>query len=150
MFWGGICYEARTAIVPINRPALNAEYYVEHILDEHVMPFAPFIGDAFLLMQDNARPHVARTVVEYLQDVNVQAMVWPPRSPDMNPIEHLWDKLKRAVRRSHPTPTTLDELTRVVQTSWEDIPQTYVQRLIGSMPRRIQAVIRARGGPTRY
>lgn len=123
MFWGGICFETRTVIVPINRRELNAEYYVEHILDKHVMPFSHFIGDAFLLMRDNERPHVARTIVEYLQDVDVQTMMWLQQSPDMNLIEHLWNRLKRAVRRSHPAPTTFDELTRVLKTSCEGIPK---------------------------
>lgn len=150
MFWGGICFEGRTDLVPIRGRSMNADFYVENILEEHVMPFAPFVGDNFIFMQDNARPHVARQVMDYLQFVNIEAMGWPPRSPDMNPIEHLWDSLKRAVRRHIPAPTNLRELEHVVLAEWQNIPQETIQNLIRSMPRRMEAVIRARGGPTRY
>lgn len=150
MFWGGICFEARTELVPIRARSMNAEFYLENIIQDHVMPFAPFIGDTFLLMHDNARPHIARTVSDYLNEINMQIVEWPPRSPDLNPIEHLWDVLKKLIRRHVPAPISLQQLERVVLLEWENIPQTTIQNLITSLPRRMQAVIRARGGNTRY
>ena len=79
--------EARTALVRIDRGRLTAHRYITDILEEHVVPFAPYIGDNFMLMHDNARPHVARIVQQYLQEVGIRTMVWPPRSPDLNPIK---------------------------------------------------------------
>ena len=69
MLWGGISYEARTDLV---RGAINALRYLEAVLEPHVIPFAPFIGEDFLLMQDNARPHVARIVTAYLLSADVK------------------------------------------------------------------------------
>ena len=62
-----------------------------HILQDQVVPFATFMGPGFLLMQDNARPHVARCVLRYPKKVEIGRLEWPPMSPDMNPIEHVWD-----------------------------------------------------------
>ncbi|GFT27815.1 DDE_3 domain-containing protein [Trichonephila clavipes] len=53
------------------------------------MLYAAAIGNDFILMDDNARPHRARIVEEYLEDHGLERMEWPARSPDLNPIEHL-------------------------------------------------------------
>uniref|UniRef100_T1I3P0 DDE_3 domain-containing protein n=1 Tax=Rhodnius prolixus TaxID=13249 RepID=T1I3P0_RHOPR len=75
--------------------ALTARRYIEEVLLEAVIPLAPFIGDQFILMQDNARPHTARIVTEYLEQVGITVLDWPARTPDMNHLEHLWDNLGR-------------------------------------------------------
>lgn len=150
MFWGGISWETRTELVPIQGGALNALRYVETILQDHVVPFMPFIGSESLLMHDNARPHKARCVSEYLKTTNIHTIDWPARSPDLNPIEHVWDHLKRKVRSRDQPPTTLAMLKAAVLEEWDNIPQDFLQNLFTSMPRRVEAVIKARGGNTAY
>lgn len=150
MFWGGICFDGRTELVPIRVRSMNADYYLEHIVVGHVMPFAPFVGPNFLLMQDNARPHVARPVIRYLNAVGIPFMEWPANSPDMNPIEHLWDAIKKTIRRRTPPPANHNQLVDAAIQEWENTPQEVIQNLISSMPRRMEAVIRSRGGHTRY
>ena len=66
MVCGGINFEARTELVVRSRTSLNAVRYVTDILEDHVVPFAQFIGENFLLLHDNTRPHTARVVNEYL------------------------------------------------------------------------------------
>lgn len=150
MFWGGICFNGRTELVPIRMRSMNADYYLEHVIVEHVMPFAPFVEPNFVFMQDNARPHVARQVIDYLNAVDIQLMEWPANSPDLNPIEHLWDALKKKVRSHRPSPVNHNQLVDAVIAEWENIPQDVIENLISSMPRRMNAVIRSRGGHTRY
>lgn len=150
MFWGGICFDARIELVPVRERSMNADYYLENIVVEHVMPFGHFMGPNSFFMQDNARPHVAREVLYHLNQVGIPIMQWPPGSPDLNPIEHVWDYLKRNVQRRIPAPRNLREHENAVITEWEQIPQDFIQNLIRSMPRRINAVIRSRRGNTRY
>lgn len=150
MLWAGISYDARTELVFIDGGRLNAERYIEHILEENVVTFAPFVGDDFVLMHDNARPHVARCVIDYLNEVGIRQMDWPALSPDINPIEHLWDYLKRKVHERPAAPNSLEELRSSLIEEWDRVPQTLIQQLIGGMYRRLEAVVAARGGSTRY
>ncbi|KAI3376769.1 hypothetical protein L3Q82_000371 [Scortum barcoo] len=68
------------------------------------------VGPGFLLMQDNARPHVAGVCQQFLQDEGIDAMDWPARSPDLNPIEHIWDIMSRSIHQRHVAPQTVQEL----------------------------------------
>lgn len=157
MFWGGMSLEAKTELVFISGPntgrqsrGLTARRYVEEILEEHVVPFTGFVGENFKLMHDNARPHTATVVRQYLEEVDVPVMAWPARSPDLNPIEHLWDELKKRIRARNVAPTNVTELQTALKEEWDSIPQEFVVSLIGSMKRRMEAVIKARGGNTQY
>ncbi|GFW33944.1 DDE_3 domain-containing protein [Trichonephila clavipes] len=90
----------------------------------------------FLFMDDNARPHRANIVDECLQSEDIPSMDWPAYSPDLNPIEHMWDMLgRRIAARQHP-PTCLPELRRVLLDEECNIPQDRIDNLILSMPRR--------------
>lgn len=157
MVWAGISLEAKTEIVFITGPGtrrnaggLTARRYIEEILANHVVPLAENIGDEFILMQDNARPHTARITKEYLEEAGISVMEWPARSPDLNPIEHLWDELKRRIRGRNPAPETLLQLREAIEEEWAGIPQDVVKKLIRSMKNRMTACRRARGGNTRY
>lgn len=150
MVWGGISSDARTELAVVNG-RLTAVRYIEEILQEHVLPYVGFMGyEEFILMQDNARPHAARCVDDYLSELGITKFEWPARSPDMNPIEHVWDMLKRRIRSSPNPPETLSQLKTALLAAWEEIPQVDIKNIIKSMPDRMEAVIRARGGNTRY
>lgn len=150
MVWGGVCIGARTELHVIDNGSLTAARYVTEVLEEIVVPFAPFIGEEFILMHDNARPHTAAVVLQYLRDVEINVLGWPARSPDLNPIEHVWDKLGRQIKKRNPGPTNLRDLKNALQEEWDAIPQNFIDDLIRGMPRRLEAVRRARGGNTKY
>jgi hypothetical protein len=104
---------------------LTSQHYITEILADHVVPYAGYIGQDILLMHDNARPHVAHVVTQYLLDVDIRTMDWPARSPDLSPIEHLWDELKRRVRAKIPAPTSLHDLRIAIEKEWNAIPQDF-------------------------
>lgn len=154
MFWGGISYDGRTELVFVpsggRGGGLTAARYITNILEEHVVPYAGMFDEGFLLMQDNAPCHTARATSSYLREVGIDTMDWPAMSPDLNPIEHVWDCLKRRVRKRNPAPSDVAELKEALLEEWDGIPQDYVRKLIRSMKRRLNCVKKARGGNTKY
>lgn len=149
MVWGGVSLDERTDLVVVPG-RLCAQAYIDNVLEDHVLPAAYGVGPDFLLMQDNARPHSAAITSDYLRHHEIRVMEWPSMSPDLNPIEHIWDLLDRRIRKRPITPQTLQQLTEALIEEWERIPQEDIRRIIRSMPRRCQAVIKAHGGHTRY
>jgi hypothetical protein len=100
-----------------------------------------------IFQQDNARPHTANITRTYLQQAQLQMLPWPARSPDLSPIEHLWDMMGQRLRLLPRAPHNLDELRHQLQVKWNDIPQ---ENLIESMPRRVNACIAVNGDVTHY
>ncbi|GFW12364.1 transposable element Tcb2 transposase [Trichonephila clavipes] len=102
-----------------------------------VVPYAAAIGDDFILMDDNCRPHRANLGEDFFFEEGILLMEWPACSPDMNPIEHVWDALGRRVAGHQiPPPQTLQELERALLEEWDGIPQLVINSLIDSMPQR--------------
>ena len=96
MFWGGIIWSRRTPLV-VMEYAETALRYMNDILRPIVLPYRQNIEEAFVFMDDNSRPHRAHVVNFFLQDDDIARLEWPACSPDINPIGHAWDRLKRAV-----------------------------------------------------
>ena len=97
MVWAGISAQGKTDLHVIDNGTLTAERYVNEILDVHVRPYAGAIGPDFILMDDNARAHRAHITNRYLEQAAIVRLDWPARSPDLNPIEHAWDMLQKAI-----------------------------------------------------
>ncbi|GFT51040.1 transposable element Tcb1 transposase [Trichonephila clavipes] len=72
----------------------------------------------------------------------------PPQSPDINVIENLWSHLERAVQKHQIT--SKEQLKSVLQEEWRNIAHETTRHLVESMPRRLEAVISAKGYPTKY
>ncbi|GFS62248.1 transposable element Tcb2 transposase [Trichonephila clavipes] len=109
-------------------------------------PVVPFLNGlpGAIFQQDNAHPHTSRVAQEYLR--HFQTLPWPTRSPDLSPVQHVWDQLKPQMLLCH----YLHDLELVVQDLWAHLPQDNIRCLINSMPDRVAACIAAGGGPTCY
>ncbi|GFX26733.1 uncharacterized protein TNCV_1839061 [Trichonephila clavipes] len=106
----------------------------------------PFLNDLLgaIFQQDNARPHTARVAQDFLR--HFETLPWPACSPDLSPVEHVWDQLKRQMPSCH----SVHDLELAVQDLWAHLPQDNIRCLINSMPDRVAACIAAGVGPTRY
>ena len=76
----------------------------------------------------------------------VEELDRPAQSPDLNPIEHLWDELQQRLLARHSRPTSVPDLTNVLLEEWSNIPIDTLLNLVDGLPRRVEAVIAAKGG----
>ncbi|GFY11255.1 transposable element Tcb2 transposase [Trichonephila clavipes] len=148
LVYGGISIDGRTDLYNIRDGPLTARRYRDEILRPIVIPYAAAIGDDFILMDDNCRPHRANLVEDFLFKERIVRMEWPECSPDMNPIEHVWDALGRRVAGRQPPPQTLQELERALLEEWDRIPHLVINSLIDSMPQRCSTLLAVRGNHT--
>ncbi|GFU64752.1 transposable element Tcb2 transposase [Trichonephila clavipes] len=124
LVYGGISIDGCTDLYIIRDGPLTARRYRDEILRPIVVPYAAAIGDDFILIDDNCRPHRANLVEDFLFEEGIVRMEWPACSPDMNPIEHVWDALGRRVAGHQPPPKTLQELERALLEEWDGIPNS--------------------------
>ncbi len=111
-----------------------------------------------VFMQDNARVHTAKIVLEWLDEQGYSVMSWPPYSPNLNPIEMVWYRIKTYIHKHHPElrrmtageEKTMDAIVDAVIEAWEALDEEFLWSLVQSMPQRVEAVIKAHGGYTRY
>ncbi|GFW78602.1 transposable element Tcb1 transposase [Trichonephila clavipes] len=115
--------------------------YRDVILEQHARLFRGAMGAEFLFKDDNARPHRANIVDECLQLEDITRVDCPAYSPDLNPIEHVWDMLGRRIAACHLPPTCQVEIRRALLDEWCNISQDQNDNLILSMPRRCKACI---------
>lgn len=149
MVWAAISANHRTDLVFIEGN-LNGVRYRDEVLRPAVLPFMDQIGAGALFQHGNARPHVARACTNFLEENDVHTLPWPAISPDLNPIENVWDLLSVRVRqRAHPAETQ-QQLRAALEEEWAAIPQDQIRHYCRSMRRRIIAVLDANGGHVNY
>ena len=147
MVWGGISHGVKTPLVVIQGNLTDVRYR-DQVLMPHILSLVNAHNLTF--QHDNARPHVARVCRDFLNQNNVQVLEWSQYSPDLNPIEHLWDALDRRVRKRVNVQNNVAQLQLARIQEWNNIPQRTIDNLFGSMVRRVRAATAARGGHTRY
>ncbi|CAF3692682.1 unnamed protein product [Rotaria socialis] len=106
------------------------------------------LGKEMVFQQDNDPEHTSRVVKNWLDKQCVKRSIWPPFSPDMSPIGHLWDELERRMKKHQPK--NQKELRETLQAEWETIGQDVTNKLVESAPNRLYECIRMKGYSTRY
>ncbi|GFY12089.1 transposable element Tcb2 transposase [Trichonephila clavipes] len=149
LVWAGISLSGHTDLHVFHGGTVTGLRYRDEILDPYVRPYTAAIGNDFILMDDNARPHRARIVEEYLENHGLERMEWPARSPDLNPIEHLWDYLGRGCCFKSSS-RSLHELKQGLLCVWSSLPIPVSDNLINSLGNRCRQCIQVRGGHIPY
>ncbi len=135
MVWGIFSWHTFGPLVLIEH-RLNATVYLSIVAD-HVHLFMTPVHPC----------HKAQIISDwFLEHDNVFTLLkWPPQSPDLNPIEHLWDVVEREIHIVDVQPTNLQQLRDAIISIWTKISEECFQHLVESMPRRIKAVLKGKG-----
>nr|CAH7763493.1 unnamed protein product [Callosobruchus chinensis] len=147
--WGNVLFSDETRFGFVTGTMTGA-CYLQKIISAIVQPLRNEIGDQFIFMDDNARPHRSRAVQQALENGNITRLEWPAMSPDINPIEHVRDYVSRAIFNRNNPPRSTQELIAAATEEWDNILQEVIHNLIIGMHRRVDALIRSSGGNTEY
>lgn len=148
MIWG--CMSgAGVGKVHIIDGILDSKGYI-NLLKQNVHTSAEKLGirSNFMFYQDNDPKHTSWNAKNWLLYNCPKVLATPAQSPDMNPIEHLWGELKK--RLASRCVSSKSQLKQAVLEEWEKIEPTYCKKLVESMPRRLQEVIKYKGRSTKY
>ena len=96
---------------------------------------------------DNDHKHTSKFVVKWHEDNKVKVLEWPSQSPDLNPLENIWAKLRKRVRAR---PTNLTQLHELCQEEWAKIHPTYCGKIVEGYPKRLTQVKQFKGNGTDY
>lgn len=148
MIWGCMAASGAGKLVFID--GRMDQFVYRNILEQNLMESARQLNieSDFVFQHDNDPKHTARSVKEWLSLNIPNVLEWPAQSPDINPIEHLWDHMDRQIRKM--SISNLNQLKSAIVNEWAKIPPAVTRKLVESMPRRLQAVRNAKGNPTKY
>ena len=147
MVWGCMNAAGVGKLVLIEGIMKKEDY--EKILNANVQSSAKMSKiKKLIFQQDNDPKHTAHTIREWFVKNKVEKLDWPAQSPDLNPIEHLWDELERRMKGKNPR--NKKELWTMMQNEWGKIGRDITANLVNSMPKRVLEVLKNKGGPTRY
>lgn len=147
MVWGCFSSHGTGDLVRVEGIMKKEQY--KRILQQNAVPSGlKLIGNGFYFQQDNDPKHSSKLCRGYLEHKETEGvlknMVWPPQSPDLNPIELLWEELDRNVRIR--CPSSQEDMWKALQESWNNISQETIDKLIARMPRLVRNVIKCKGG----
>ncbi len=146
MVWGCISAYGMGSL-HVLEGTMNAERYIK-VLEQHMLPSRRrlFQGRPCVFQQDNAKPHTAAITTAWLHSRRVRVLNWPACSPDLSPIENIWRIIKWKIHQRRTQ--TFQQLETYIRQEWDQIPTPKLQKLITSMPRRLQTVLKRRGDAT--
>ena len=120
-----------------------------YILNNSVVPTLcgkSLLEGPFLFQHDNAPVHKSRSIQKWFVEIGVEELDWPAQSPDLNPIEHLWDELERRLRAWPNRPTFVPDLTNALVAEWKQVPRSNVPTSSGKPSQTSGGCYSSKGG----
>jgi transposase len=153
MVWGCVAYNRKGPLIFLPKDRRTGHDYVELILAGPLWDFYKEIYDergVAKVMEDGAPTHTSKAAKTFREMNSLETIPHPAQSPDLNPIEHVWKQLKMAVNKRSQIPRDADSLRNALLEEWDKLDLETINRMIESMPDRVDAVLKAKGRSTRY
>ena len=130
MVWGCISHDCKLDLVTI-QGNLTGDQYIRDVLQPVVVPHFDnhSLATRPVYMDDNARPHRSKAVTTYLQSEAMTSVPWPAMSPDLNPIEHIWDMLGCRIHSREPPVQNIRQLEAALHQEWQQLSQPDIRHL---------------------
>ena len=154
MFWGCFSWWGIGPLVEVDGN-MNSEGYID-ILAKYFVPWARSLAEnhpyepQLVFQQDLASVHTSQYSTWWMETHDFKILEWASHSPDLNPIENLWEHLDSALRKQKSIPIKKEELINAIRDEWNNLSQEYLRTLISSMPNRVKSIIRVKGWHTKY
>ena len=148
MVWGCFIRRGIGKLCVLHR--IMDRFYYRDILEQNLLPLIDHFkfGQQYHFMHDNDPKHTSGLDKDWLKQKRIQTLPWPSFSPDLNPIENLWDELERRVKRHQPK--NLQELELQLTQEWSNIELSVLEKLVDSVASRLYECVKMKGYPTRY
>lgn len=151
MMWGCMTWEGVGFACKIDS-TLDGELYSKILRGElmDTIDFYKLDQDEVIFQHDNDPKHTSNIAQDALDDLGLSVLSWPSQSPDLNPIEHLWNHLQKQIKNDRRIFGTFDELWARIEEEMREENKGLCRKLIATMPERVIDVIKAKGGYTRW
>jgi hypothetical protein len=152
--WSCYCGNEMGPLVIIPKGGrMNQHRYIE-TCKKYFVPFYRRMkrkyGKDVVIQEDNAPWHTAKSVQKFWKDLKIPRLSWPPQSPDLSPIENLWAYIKRLISKDRHKIKCINDMELALHGLWPNIDGKFLTKLNASMPQRLEACLKNKGGVTKY